>query len=328
MYVVTGGAGFIGSNILAALEDRGCEDLVAVDRLRDGSKWRNVAHRELSDIVEPVRVFEFLERHRQKIKAVFHMGAVSSTIEKDADKILTSNFDYPMALLRWCAHHGIRLIYASSGATYGDGSHGFDDDASVAHLAKFRPLNAYGWSKHLFDRRVARRVSQKKKMPPQWVGLKFFNVYGPNEYHKEQQASVVSQVYPHAAQNAHFNLFRSHSPDYKDGGQLRDFVWIGDVVDVIMWFLDNPQVSGIFNLGTGKARSFYDLAAAVYHALGREPNIRYIDTPVPIRGKYQYFTEAKMDRLRAAGYQKPFTELEDGITHYVKEFLSQDDSYR
>lgn len=328
MYVVTGGAGFIGSNVLAALEERGCEDLVVVDRLRDGNKWRNIAHRELADIVEPVRIFDFLEQHRTKVKAILHMGAVSSTTEKDVDKILTNNFDYSVALLRWCALHGIRLIYASSGATYGDGSNGFDDDASIAHLAKMRPLNAYGWSKHLFDRRVARRVAQNKKMPPQWVGLKFFNVYGPNEYHKGQQSSVVSQVYPHAAQNTHFNLFRSHNPAYKDGGQLRDFIWVGDVVDVIMWFLDNPKISGLYNLGTGKARSFFDLAASAYRALGLEPNIRYIDTPVPIRDKYQYFTEAKMDRLRSIGYTKPFTGVEEGVNLYVKEFLAQSDPYR
>lgn len=328
MYVVTGGAGFIGSNILAALEERGAQDLVVVDRLRDGNKWRNIAKREVTDIVTPEHVFDFMERHKAKIKAIIHMGAISATTERDADKIITNNFNLTIALHKWCTVNHVRLIYASSAATYGDGSHGFDDDASIEHLSLLRPLNAYGWSKHLFDRRIARRVADGRKAPPQAVGLKFFNVYGPNEYHKGGQSSVVSQVYPHAAQDAHFSLFKSHNPDYEDGGQMRDFVWVGDCVDVVLWLLDNPQVSGLFNLGTGKARTFRDLASAVYTALGKAPNIRYVDTPVEIRDKYQYFTEARMDRLREAGYDKPFTSLEEGVRRYVQDFLSQPDPYR
>lgn len=328
MYVVTGGAGFIGSNILAALEARGAEDLVVVDRLRDGEKWRNIAKREIVDIVHPEHIFGFLDLHKKKLKAIIHMGAISATTERDADKIVTNNFDLSIALYRWCALHDVRFIYASSAATYGDGSVGFDDDSSVEHLARLRPLNAYGWSKHLFDRRVSRRILQGNPVPPQWAGLKFFNVYGPNEYHKGAQSSVVSQVFPHARENTHFNLFRSHNPGYADGGQLRDFIWVGDVVDVVMWLLDNPGVSGLFNVGTGKARSFLDLASAVYRAMGKEPNIRFIDTPVAIRDKYQYFTEARMDRLCAAGYQKPFTSLEDGVRQYVSGFLNTSDPYR
>ncbi|MFA7428860.1 MAG: ADP-glyceromanno-heptose 6-epimerase [Rhodospirillaceae bacterium] len=328
MYVVTGGAGFIGSNILAALEQRHKRPLVAVDRLRDGTKWRNISKRELTDIVIPEHVFDFLERHRSKVEAVIHMGAVSATTEKDADKIVTNNFNLTIALYKWCAVHGVRFIYASSAATYGDGSHGFDDSASIEHLSLLQPLNAYGWSKHLFDRRLARQLSEGRQTPPQFVGLKFFNVYGPNEYHKGGQSSVVSQVYPYARENAHFNLFKSHHPDYSDGGQLRDFVYIDDCVDVIMWLLENPQVSGLFNLGTGKARTFRDLASAVYKALGKEPQIRFVDTPMAIRDKYQYFTEARMDRLRQAGYTKPFISLEDGVTRYVQKFLSNSDPYR
>lgn len=328
MYVVTGGAGFIGSNILAALEERDLRPLVVVDRLRDGTKWRNIAKRELTDIVVPEHIFDFLDSHRTRIKAIIHMGAVSSTTERDADKIVTNNFNLSIALYKWCAVHGVRFIYASSAATYGDGAHGFDDNGSIEHLSLLRPLNAYGWSKHLFDRRIARQIAEGRPAPPQWVGLKFFNVYGPNEYHKGAQSSVVSQVYPRAVQDAHFDLFRSHHPDYEDGGQMRDFVWVGDCVDVILWLLDHPEVSGLFNLGTGKARTFRDLAAAVYRALGKEANIRYVDTPLEIRDKYQYFTEARMDRLRAAGYDKPFTSLEDGVTRYVQNYLSQPDPYR
>ncbi|EKV27091.1 ADP-L-glycero-D-manno-heptose-6-epimerase [Caenispirillum salinarum AK4] len=328
MYVVTGGAGFIGSNILAALEARGARDLVVVDRLRDTDKWRNVAKRELTDIVHPDALFDFLDGHRTRIEAVFHMGAISSTTERDADRIVDNNFNLSIALWRWCTVNRVRLIYASSAATYGDGSQGFDDAMTPAHLASLRPLNAYGWSKHLFDRRIARRVMEKREAPPQWAGLKFFNVYGPNEYHKGPQSSVVSQVYPHAAADAHFDLFKSHNPDYPHGGQLRDFVYVRDAVDVMMWLLDNPQVNGLFNVGTGKARSFADLASAVYRALGKEPNIRYKDMPVELRGKYQYFTQADVTRLRDAGYDKPFTSLEDGVTDYVQGFLHAADRYK
>lgn len=328
MYVVTGGAGFIGSNILAALEQRADHELVVVDRLRDGVKWRNIAKRELSDIVAPEHIFDFIESHKRKIKAIIHMGAISATTETDADRIVTNNFNLTIALYKWCAVNDVRFIYASSAATYGDGAAGFDDAFSCEALSLLRPLNAYGWSKHLFDRRVARQISDRRKTPPQWVGLKFFNVYGPNEFHKGSQSSVVSQVYPHAAADATFSLFKSHHPDYADGGQLRDFIWVGDVVDVILWMLDNPQVSGLFNLGTGKARTFYDLAAAVYRSLGKTEKIRFVETPIAIRDKYQYFTQANMARLRAVGYQKPFTSLEDGVRQYVQNFLAQPDQFR
>jgi len=328
MYVVTGGAGFIGSNMLAALEERGGHELVVVDRLRDGNKWRNIAKREVTDVVTPEHVFDFLESHKRKVEAIIHMGAISATTERDADKIVTNNFNLSIALYKWCTVNGVRFLYASSAATYGDGANGFEDSFSPEALSLLRPLNAYGWSKHLFDRRVARQIAQGRKTPPQWAGFKFFNVYGPNEYHKGGQASVVSQVYPHAANDTHFNLFRSHNPEYPDGGQMRDFVWVGDVVDVMLWFLDNPSVSGLYNLGTGKARTFLDLASSVYRALGKEPNIRFVDTPVEIRDKYQYFTQADMTRLRKAGYDKPFTPLEEGVRQYVQDYLSQPDPYR
>jgi ADP-L-glycero-D-manno-heptose 6-epimerase len=328
MILVTGGAGFIGSNILAALEERGAGKLVVCDRLRANDKWRNLAKRELADIVHPEQLFDFLEANRKHMEVIFHMGAISSTTETDADKIAANNFSLSLALWKWCALNNVRFIYASSAATYGDGAQGFDDDWSMEHLATLRPMNAYGWSKHLFDRRVSRKISVGSRKPPQWVGLKFFNVYGPNEYHKGGQQSVVSQIHPHAESNGPFSLFRSHRPDYKDGGQLRDFIWVGDCVDVMMWLLDNPQVNGIFNVGTGRSRSFLDLASAVYRALGKEPQIKFRDTPVEIRDKYQYFTEAKMDRLRAAGYTKLFTPLEDGVGQYVKHFLAAPDPYR
>ncbi|HLN24519.1 MAG TPA: ADP-glyceromanno-heptose 6-epimerase [Patescibacteria group bacterium] len=328
MYVVTGGAGFIGSNLLAALEQRGDGELVVCDRLRSGDKWHNIAKRELSDIVHPDQIFDFLEANKARIKAVFHMGAISATTETNADLIVANNFNLTLALFAWCTRNHVRIIYASSAATYGDGAQGFEDNFLPASLSLLHPLNAYGWSKHLFDRRLARKLDNHKPMPPQWVGLKFFNVYGPNEYHKGGQQSVVAQMYPQAEAGAPAHLFRSHNPNYSDGGQKRDFIWVGDIVDVMLWMLDHPQVSGLFNLGTGKARTFYDLATAVYHAAGKEPYIKFVDTPLNIRDKYQYFTEARMDRLRAVGYDKPFTSLEDGITTYVRHYLSAADRYR
>jgi ADP-L-glycero-D-manno-heptose 6-epimerase len=328
MFVVTGGAGFIGSNLLAALEARREGDLVLCDRLRSNDKWRNIAKRELSDIVHPDHLFDFLDANAGRISAIFHMGAISATTEIDADKIVNNNFNLTVALFAWCTRNNVRIIYASSAATYGDGSQGFDDNLDIGAMSRLHPLNAYGWSKHLFDRRVARKVAEKKPMPPQWAGLKFFNVYGPNEYHKGSQASVVSQIFPHAEAGAPAHLFKSHDPRYADGGQLRDFIWVDDVVQVMLWLLDHPKVSGLFNVGTGKARSFLDLATSIYKALGKEPYIRYIDTPMEIRPRYQYFTEARMDRLRAAGYDRPFASLEDGVAVYVARYLATADRYR
>ena len=328
MIVITGGAGFIGSNIVAALAERGETDLVVCDRLRSEGKWHNLAKRELTDVVHPEQIFEFLTSNREPLKAIIHMGAVSSTTATDADHVIANNFSLSLALWKWCTIHKVRFIYASSAATYGDGEAGFDDSGDVSHLAKLRPMNAYGWSKHLFDRRVARKISEGAKHPPQWAGLKFFNVYGPNEYHKGNQQSVVAQVFPHAAADAAYSLFKSHNPNYEDGAQMRDFIWVGDVVDVILWLYDNPHVNGLFNVGTGKARSFKDLASAVYRSLGKEPNLKYQDTPLAIRDKYQYFTQANMDRLRAAGYTKDFTTLEDGVGQYVTHFLNTSDRYR
>lgn len=327
MIVVTGGAGFIGSNLLAALERRGGTDLVCVDRLGDGDKWRNIAKRELADIVPPERLFEFLDANRGKVETIFHLGAISSTTETKVDLIVEQNFRASQALWQWCAENKARFIYASSAATYGDGSAGFVDDDSANGLAKLRPLNPYGWSKHVFDRRVARLLASKAAKPVQHVGLKFFNVYGPNEYHKGGQRSVAHHLYPRAVAGEAARLFKSHNPAYPDGGQMRDFVWVGDCVSVMMWLLDHAKVNGLFNLGTGKARSFADLARALYAAAGRNANIEYVDTPEAIRGKYQYFTEARMERLRAAGYELPMTSLEDGIRMYVRDHLATADPY-
>jgi len=324
MIVVTGGAGFIGSNLVAALEERGERDLVVCDRLDGGDKWRNLAKRELAGFVLPDALRGFLDRHAREIQAVFHLGAISATLERNADLIVNTNFTLSQALWEWCAATETRFIYASSAATYGDGSAGFDDDGSPEALARLRPLNAYGWSKHLFDRWAIRRTVT----PPQWAGLKFFNVYGPNEEHKGVMKSVAAQIYPLAAAGEPCRLFRSHRAGIADGGQQRDFIYVRDGVDIMLWLYDHPAVNGLFNVGTGQPRSFADLAAAVYRAVGRAPLIEFIDTPLDIRDRYQYFTAARMERLRAAGYDWPATTLEDGVHDYVQRFLAASDPYR
>ncbi len=328
MIVITGGAGFIGSNLLAVLDARGDTDLVVCDRLGTDDKWRNIAKREIADLVPPHRLLRWLDGRAGRIEAIFHLGAISSTTERRVDRIVRHNLRLSLDLWDWCARHGTRFIHASSAATYGDGAQGFDDDGTPEALARLRPLNPYGWSKLAFDRRVARLVARGDPAPPQWAGLRFFNVYGPNEYHKGGQRSVVVQVFEQAAANQPARLFKSHHPDYADGGQLRDFIWVGDAVDVMAWLLDNRQASGLFNLGTGRARSFADLARAVYAARGEAPRIDFIDMPDRIRERYQYFTEARMDRLRAAGYDRPATGLEDGVHAYVVDYLAMDDPYR
>jgi ADP-L-glycero-D-manno-heptose 6-epimerase len=327
MILVTGGAGFIGSNITAALAERGLPVAIS-DRLRNGNKWRNLSKLELRDIVAPESLLFWLDEHVEDLEAVVHMGAISSTTETDADLIIENNFRLSQLMWRWCAANDKRLIYASSAATYGGGESGFHDDGALASLAKLRPLNAYGWSKHLFDRWVAREFAEGSLRPRQCVGLKFFNVYGPNEYHKGGMQSVVAQKYPLAVNGEPVTLFRTHRPDILDGGQKRDFIYVGDCVDVILWLLENPQINGLFNLGTGEARSFSDLAGALFSALNMPANIAFVDTPAAIRANYQFFTQANMERLRKVGYTKPFTPLEQGVSEYVNRYLAQQDRYR
>ncbi|KPF81901.1 ADP-L-glycero-D-manno-heptose-6-epimerase [alpha proteobacterium AAP38] len=325
--IITGGAGFIGSNLVAALAARG-EEVVICDRLGSGDKWRNLAKHLVTGFVAPDLLPSFLAARAGSVKAVLHMGAISATTETDADLIVETNIGLSTLLWDWCAAHDVPLIYASSAATYGDGSQGFSDDNDPAALAALRPLNAYGWSKLAFDRFVIDQVGRGRRRPPQWAGLKFFNVYGPNEYHKGEMMSVVAKNHPIAAVGGRVRLFKSHHPDYADGGQLRDFVYVRDCVDVVLWLLGNPGISGIFNVGSGQARSFADLITALYRAVDREPAIDYVDMPDHLRAKYQYFTQGKLDRLRASGYTAPMTGLENGVTDYVRHFLSQPDPYR
>ncbi|MDA0260885.1 MAG: ADP-glyceromanno-heptose 6-epimerase [Proteobacteria bacterium] len=325
MIVVTGGAGFIGSNVVAALAERG-EVPVVCDVLGADEKWQNLVKHELTDIISPDELWPFLDANRPD--TVIHMGANSSTTERDGDLILDQNFRYTLRLWKWCAGHNTRLIYASSAATYGGGLTGFADDDSIAGLGCLRPLNLYGWSKHLFDRRVARDVADGAPLPPQWVGLKFFNVFGPNEFHKGPMRSVVLQAFEQLQSGATIKLFKSHRADYSDGGQLRDFIYVRDCTDVILWLLDSPKVSGLYNLGTGTARTFADLAAAACRSLNRAVDITYVDMPGDLRGRYQYETQAVMTRLRQAGYNESFTSLEDGVADYIQNYLIKDDRYR
>lgn len=329
MILITGGAGFIGSNLVAGLEAAGLTDLVICDRFGEGDKWRNVGKRELCDIVHPDHLMSYLDEHKAEVEMIYHLGGVSSTTETDADRVIVNNFNLSRQIWRWCAQNGVRLVYASSGSTYGDGAAGFADDQTPEFLARLIPMNPYGWSKNLFDRRIARICAAGgEAVPPQWVGLKFFNVYGPNEYHKHDQMSVACKLYPQVEMGAAVRLFKSAHPQYKDGEQKRDFIYVADCVDVMLWLYKNKNVSGLFNLGTGQARSFNDLASAMFKAAGKPPKFNYLDMPQELVSRYQNFTEAKMDKLRAAGYTKPFTDLETGITAYVRDYLSKSDRYR
>jgi ADP-L-glycero-D-manno-heptose 6-epimerase len=326
MLLVTGGAGFIGSNVVAALNEAGRTDITVNDVLGSGDKWRNLAKRQVADVVAPADLFGWLDG--RKLDAVIHMGAISDTTATDADLVMENNFRTSMRLLDWCTAARVPFIYASSAATYGDGGEGFNDDWSPASLQKLKPMNLYGWSKQLFDQAVAERFVKKEKLPPQWAGLKFFNVFGPNEYHKGEMMSLVAKRFDDAKAGRTVRLFKSHRPGIGDGEQRRDFIYVDDAVAVMRWLMQTPQVSGIFNVGTGKARSFRDLISALYRALGLEPKIEYVDMPENIRGQYQYFTEAKVDHLLGAGYNAGFTSLEDGVKRYVTEFLNTDDRYR
>jgi len=320
MIMVTGGAGFIGSVLQAALYRRGIETVV-LDRLGQSGKWRNLGNHPPSRLLPPEELDAFLEE-RPPLEMVFHLGAISETTATDGDLAWATNFELPLRLWRWCASRGVRLIYASSAATYGDGSGGFDDDPSLTALEQLRPLNLYGWTKHSFDLAVARTLAAGGPAPPQWAGLKFFNVYGPNEYHKGSMISVVKVKHDEIAAGQSPRLFKSDRPDLADGAQARDFIWVGDVIDVMLWLLDTPDVNGLFNLGTGRARTYLDLAHAVCDAAGVPRRVEFIEMPAFLRGQYQNFTEASMERLRRAGYEGQFTPLEEGIRRYVQDYLA------
>jgi ADP-L-glycero-D-manno-heptose 6-epimerase len=326
MLLVTGGAGFIGSNVVAALNDAGRADVAVCDMLGHDGKWRNLAKRQLADFVPPSQLLGWLQGRR--LEALIHLGAISETTATDGDLVMEANFRMPLRLLDWCTATGTPFIYASSAATYGNGEQGFDDDGSVEALKRLRPMNLYGWSKNLFDLAVAERAARGERLPPQWVGLKFFNVFGPNEYHKGTMMSVLARRFDDIKAGRAVQLFKSHRDGIADGDQRRDFIYVDDVVRVITWLLSTPSVSGIFNVGTGKARSFKDMMLSAYAALGTLPNIQYVDMPEAIRGSYQYFTESDVGRLQRAGYNGGFTALEEAVGTYVRGYLDSADRFR
>jgi len=326
MLLVTGAAGFIGSNVVASLNEAGRSDIVVNDIPDAQGSWPNLAKRRIADVVLPADLFRWLEG--RKLDGVIHMGAISDTTADDADLIVETNFRLSRRLLDWCTETGTPFIYASSAATYGDGSAGFHDDWSPEALNRLTPLNLYGWSKHLFDQAVAERYARGAKLPPQWVGLKFFNVFGPNEYHKGEMMSLVAKRFDDAKAGKPVQLFKSHRDGIGDGEQMRDFIYVNDAVAVVRWLLESPNVSGIFNVGTGAARSFRDLISAIYAALGRAPNIEYVEMPPAIRSQYQYFTQAEVENLRRAGYNAGFTPLETAVKDYVTGYLGRPDRYR
>lgn len=313
MIIVTGAAGFIGSCVISRLNKEGLSNIIAVDVLRTNDKWKNLRHLDFSDYLDREQLFPFLE-NQPKIEAIIHMGACSATTERDANYLMENNYRYTLKLAQFALQNSVRFIYASSGATYGLGELGYDDDESKIHL--LRPLNMYGYSKQLFDLK-ARREGWFSKI----VGLKFFNVYGPNEYFKGDMASVVFKAFNQIQEKGYVRLFKSHRNDYEDGQQLRDFIYVKDVLEVILFFLQNPDKNGLFNVGTGKARSFLDLVNSTFSAMGLHPKIEFFDMPENLRDRYQYFTEAKIEKLRKVGYQNDFYSLEEGIKDYVQNYL-------
>jgi ADP-L-glycero-D-manno-heptose 6-epimerase len=324
--IVTGATGFIGSNIVADLNAAGRSDIILVDNLGTQAKWKNIAKRRFQDVVLPSELDSLL-RKLPGGDVVYHLGANSSTTATDGDAILIGNFRASKSLWEWCSATRTPLIYASSAATYGDGALGFVDDQALDALDALRPLNLYGWSKHAFDKWAAAQ-SSTGSAPPQWCGLKFFNVYGPNENHKGDMRSLVCKNTAAVAEGQTIKLFKSHRPDFADGRQLRDFVYVKDCTRVMLWLASQPQISGIFNLGTGLARSFVDLVSSIGSALDKPVNIEFIDMPESIRANYQYFTQAQMNKLKNAGYTSPFYSLEDGVADYVRQYLLQPDIYR
>jgi ADP-L-glycero-D-manno-heptose 6-epimerase len=326
MFLVTGGAGFIGSNVVASLNEAGASDVVVNDSLGHADKWRNLSKRRLADIVPAGELPGWLSG--RKLDAVIHLGAISDTTATDGDLVIATNFRLSLRLLDWCTETRTPFIYASSAATYGDGAAGFADAWSPSALQRLRPLNLYGWSKHLFDLAVAERAAGGAKLPPQWAGLKFFNVFGPNEYHKGEMMSLLAKRFGDAKRGAPIRLFKSHRPEIADGEQMRDFIYVDDAVAVVRWLIDRPAVSGIFNVGTGVPRSFRDLVQAMFGALGSASNIEYIDMPEAIRDKYQNFTRSDVENLRRAGYSAPFMALEQAVKCYVTQFLDRADRYR
>ncbi|MGO8714428.1 MAG: ADP-glyceromanno-heptose 6-epimerase [Smithella sp.] len=322
MIIVTGGAGFIGSAFVWKLNQEGIEDIVVVDRLGKTDKWQNLVNLRFVNYIHKDEFYDLIYNDTLsfEVEAIIHMGACSSTTERDADYLWQNNFAYTGQLAEWALERNIRFIYASSAATYGDGKQGFSDDHSK--ISELKPINMYGYSKQVFDLRVLRHSWENKI-----AGIKFFNVFGPNEYHKGDMTSVIFKAFNQIKETGKVRLFKSYLPQYPDGGQMRDFVYVKDCIDVLWWLFKNQDVNGIFNLGTGKARTWNDLISAVFAAMGTRQKIEYIEMPEPIRNQYQYFTQAEMDKLHSVGCPVSFSSMEDSVHDYVVNYLQKDDPH-
>ena len=319
MIIVTGGAGFIGSNLIYDLNKGNENNIVICDVVNSLLKKNYLKKTKFKKIISPSNLFDFLKKNKKKIKYIFHLGATSSTTSSDFTKLKKNNLKFSIKVLEFCTRNKIRFIYASSASTYGNGSKGFKDSEDYIYLSKLKPLNLYGQSKHLFDLYISEKIKRKEELPVQCVGLKLFNVYGNNEKHKKKQMSIISYLAPLINNNKKIKLFKSHNKKFKDGEQKRDFIHVSDCISVILWFYKNKKVSGLFNVGTGEARTFLDTIRVLFKQLNKKEKIDFINTPRHIRKHYQYFTKANINKLRKYGYKKKFKNIEDGIKLFVKE---------
>ena len=329
MILLTGGAGFIGSNLLAHLEERGIHDVIICDTLGKSNKWRNLSKRSFANIIPPEELFDFLDKNPRDIDAVFHLGNETDTLTSNADTIMKRNFTFGLELWNWAFRARARFIYLSTAAVYGNGKEGFSDSNDLKDMRKLKPLSLYGWSKHSFDMRVRRIVDSGASMkPPQWVGFRCFNVYGPNEYHKGKMKSAVTRAIENVARGKTVEFYKSVDPSIKDGDQKRDFVWVDDVCRALMWAYDYKDVNGLFNLGSGQARSFNEMSDIVFKALHAEPKTKFVNMPAVLEHQYQNYTCSDNTRLKEAGFKHEFLSLEDGVKEYVSTYLSGNDPYR